>query len=501
MESAPTERFNRNIRGFDFTSPSPIEAAARAAYAANPIPQVSVDAFRVRGGFQFVNDNHRGFYDPDKNNFQPRVGFAYAIDAKTVVRGGFAMFSVPFYIDAVNQSGFSQSTLLVPTLDAGLTFNANLANPFPGGVLEPPGASRGLATFLGQGIGFVPLERKNAQAQRYMLSLQRELPGRVLVDIAFVRNVTDDMTVNVELNPIPRQYLTTLNQRDPAVDSFLSAQVPNPFNGLLPGTRFNGATIERQQLLRPFPQFGSIMSERYDGRAVYNGMQLRVERRFAQGYTLNASYTFSRLMEEVSLLNPTDTSLERRISPGDYPHRFLVSGIYELPLGNGRPFFSDAGSLLDLLVGGFQIQGIYQVQSGHPMVLGNVAYFGDPRELETNIRSDTVSTPGNPNRVVFDTSGFFSPGVDIRLRNNVRTLPSTLPGFRSHLISQLDFSLIKNINLNETMRLQLRVEALNATNTPLFGEPNLDPTSSNFGRVTSQVNLPRSIQVGLRFVF
>ena len=305
----------------------------------------------------------------------------------------------------------------------------------------------------------------------------------------------------VELNPVPREYLTTLNQRDPAVDSFLSAQVPNPFQGLLPGTGLNGATVERQQLLRPFPHFTSLLSERYDGEATYNSLQLRVERRFSQGYTVNSSYTFSRLTEAVSLLNPTDSELEHRRSRDDYPHRVVISGIFELPVGKGRRFMSDPGRLLDALVGGWQVQGIYQFQSGRPLAWGNVAYFGDPDALRTNIDSGTVSTAGNPTRVVFDTSQFFSPGVDIRLRNNVRTFPSTLPGFRSQAINQLDLSVIKNVALTGGARLQLRVEFLNATNTPLFGEPNLDPTSSSFGRVTSQVNLPRNVQVGLRCVF
>jgi Carboxypeptidase regulatory-like domain len=502
METAPTERHDRNTRGFDFVSASPIEAAARAAYAANPIPQVPVDAFRVKGGLLFVDENNRGFYEPDTNNFQLRIGVAYELDSKTVVRGGFALFSVPFYIDGVNQVGFSQSTLLVPTLNAGLSFNANLANPFPGGVLEPPGASLGLATSLGQAVTIVPIERRNARARRYAVSLQRELPGRAVAEIAFVRNENVDVRVaNVELNPVPPEYLTTQNQRDPAVDSFLSAQVPNPFRGLLPGTGLNGATVERQQLLRPLPHFTSLLSERYDGEATYNSLQLRIERRFSQAYTVNASYTFSRLTEAVSLLNPTDSGLEHRRSRDDYPHRVVISGIYELPVGRGRRFMTDPGRLLDALVGGWQVQGIYQYQSGRPLGWGNVAYFGDPDALRTNIESSTVSTAGNPTRVVFDTSQFLSPGVDIRLRNNVRAFPSTLPGFRSQAINQLDLSVIKNFALAGGPRLQLRAEFLNATNTPLFGEPNLDPTSSNFGRVTSQVNLPRNVQVGLRCVF
>src|SRR4029079_11209959 len=114
----------------------------------------------------------------------------------------------------------------------------------------------------------------------------------------------------------------------------------------------------------------------------------------------------------------------------------------------------------------------------------------------TNIESGTVSTVGNPTRVVFDTSQFFSTRVDIRLRHHVRTFSSTLPGFRSQAINQLDLSVIKNFALAGGPRLQLRVEFLNATNTPLFGEPNLPPTSSSFGRVTTQANVPRNEQGG-----
>jgi hypothetical protein len=502
METPPNERDNRNTRGFDFTSPSPVERAARVAYAANPIPQVAVDAFSVKGGLLFVNEGARGFYEADRNNVQPRIGFAYELNSRTVLRGGFAIYATPSYIDAVNQTGFSQSTLLVPTLDAGLTFNANLANPFPGGVLEPPGASLGLATSLGQSVTVFPIERKTALSRRYAVSLQRELPGRVLIEAAFVRNVNHDMRVsNVELNPVPRQYLTTRRDRDPAVDAFLLAQVPNPFWGLLPGTGLNGPTIERQQLLRPYPQFSSIVSERYDGEAVYNSLQVGIERRFADGFTVDGGYTFSRLTERASLLNPTDSELEERRSRDDYPHRLVLSGIYELPFGTGRRILTRPGRLLEALIGGFQVQGIYQYQSGRPLAWGNVAYFGDLEALRTNIGSSTVSTPADPNRAVFDTSGFFSPGVDIRLRNNVRTFPSTLSGFRSQAISQLDFSLIKNFDVTDRARLQLRLEFLNALNATQFGEPILDPTSSNFGRVTSQVNLPRNIQLGLRCVF
>ena len=139
----------------------------------------------------------------------------------------------------------------------------------------------------------------------------------------------------------------------------------------------------------PFPQFTSIMAERYDGEAVYNSLQLRVERRFADGYTLNGAYTFSRLTEKASLLNPTDPDFEERRSRDDYPHRLVISGIYELPIGRGRRVLGNAGRLLDALVGGFQVQGIYQYQSGRPLLWGNVAYFGD----EGNCGRTSTATP------------------------------------------------------------------------------------------------------------
>jgi carboxypeptidase family protein len=499
MESPTTERYNRNVRGFDFTSPSPIEAAARTAYAANPIPQVAADAFHATGGLLFANEDNRGFSQADNNNFQPRIGLAFELTPKTVLRGGFAIYSVPFYIDDdVNQPGFSQPTQIVPTLDGGLTFQATLANPFPNGVADPPGASQGLATSLGRNITFVPLERKNTLSRRFEVSLQRELPGQVVVDLAFVRTVNYDQLVpSITLNPIPRQYLSTLDRRDPAVENFLNAMVKNPFSGLLPGTSNNGPTIQTFQLLRPYPQFGSVLVQRYDGASWYNSGQLRIERRFSQGYTLSGAYTYSKLMEAMSLLNSTDTDYERRISNNDYPHRVVISGIYELPVGKGRRFLSGGGRLLDLLVGGYQFQGIYQYQGGRPLAWDFVTYFGDPSELQTNINSNTVGTSGR----AFDTSGFFSPGVDIRLGNNIRTFPSRLSGFRSQPLSQVDLSMIKNFKFTERTKMQLRLEFFNATNTPQFGAPNLTPTDSNFGKVTGQVNLPRNVQVGLRLVF
>ena len=500
------------MRGFDQATPSPIEAAARAGYAANPIPEISVQNFRVHGGLLFANSNHRGFWIADKNNLQPRLGLAYRLNDRTVLRGGWAIYTVPFLIDGVEQPGFSQSTNLVPTLDNGLTFRASLGNPFPEGVPEPPGSSLRLATFIGRDIDFVPVKRKNGQAQRWELSVERELSGQWLIEAAYVGNRGYDLTVETDaLNGVPRDFLSTSPVRDQATIDFLTANVINPFAGLAPGTSLDGATVQRQQLLRPFPQFGNIHTRRSDGSSIYHSGQVRIEKRFSRGYSLLASYTWSKLSERISFLNPTDTSFEKRISGNDAPHRIVVSGIWEIPFDTNHGWGRKVGRFGHALLGGWQLEGIWQAQSGRPLELGNLFFAGDASRLRTKIDGSTVDH-------VFDTSGFYfsdaavqTNGVvdpakqrndqRIRLANNIRRLSSRLPGLRSQGLNLWDLSLIKTFAFNDTTKLQLRGEFLNAFNHPQFSDPNLDPTSSSFGKVTSQANLPRNIQLAVKLIF
>lgn len=510
-EGALNERYNRNVRGFDASSASPIEAAARAAYATSPIPELPAASFNVKGGLLFASDANRGAWNPDKNNIQPRIGIAYQVSDKLVIRAGFGQYTVPFVIDGVNQPGFSQATNLVPSLNGGLTFVADLTNPFPNGVANPPGASGGLATFIGREINFVPIERNNTQAQRWQFGIQYELPGQWLIEGAYVGNRGYDGVINFNLNPVPRNLLSTSPVRDQTTINFLTANVTNPFRGLAPGTGLDGTTVQRQQLLRPFPQFLNIVTRRNDAKSSYHSGQFRAEKRFNQGYTLLVSYTFSKFLEQGNLLNETDPDFEKRISDADIPHRVVVSGIWELPFGRGRRFGRDWSGPLNAVVGGWQFQGIWQAQSGRALTLGNLYFNGDPTKLRVRMKGDTVDR-------TFDTSGFYfndaavqTNGVAdpakqradqrIRLANNIRTLGSRFPNFRGSGLNLWDLSVIKNVQITETVQLQLRGEFLNAFNTPVFNNPNLDPTNSNFGRATSQANLPRNVQIGLRIVF
>ena len=521
LESATTERFNRNIIGFDPTVASPVEAAAKAAYAAKQIPQIPAANFNVKGGLLFAGDDNRGFWDTDKNNVQPRVGVAYQLTEKTVLRGGWGVFTVPAIIYGVNSPGFSQSTSILPSADVGLTFQATLSNPFPFGVATPPGASQGLSTFLGRDINFIPRSLENPQTQRWEFSVQHELPGNWLVEASYVGNKgydltnTDPATMNF-VNAIPRQYLSTSPMRDQTVINFLGDQVDNPFRGLIPGQNLNNAKVARSQLLRPFPQFTDIGSVRNDGQSIYHGGQFRAEKRFSKGYSLLAAYTWSKYIEEVFLLNLTDTDLERRISRDDIPHRVVVSGIWEFPFGKGRKWGGGWNGAVDGVLGGWQLNAIFQWQSGRPIDMRdrNIFYNGDPSKLGVEI----TSANADPSRKVFDVSGFYfhdaavqTKGADdpakqrndqrISLSNNIRYFPSRLSGFRGQNLNLWDISLLKKVRIVEGLNLELRGEFLNAFNHVQFSDPQTNPTNAAFGRVTDQANLPRNVQIGLKLIF
>ena len=513
-EGAPTERENRNSRGLDPNADLRITSAAQAAYAANPMPELAASAFRVRGGLQFVSPSDRGTYNPDLNNFQPRLGFAYQANSKTVLRGGWAIYAVPalFDISGIYQPGFSQPTPIVPSLDNGVTIRATLANPFPDGVLEPPGNSNGPNTFLGRTIGRLNdiLDYQSGQSMRWSLSVQRELPGKWVFEGAYVATRSYDLSTDVELNPVPREYMSTSNIRDTARINFLSATVPNPFAGLLPGEGLNG-TASRQQLLRPYPQFTGIQSRLYDGSSRYDSGQIRLERRFTGGYTVLGAYTFSKFLEKVTRLNETDADYEERPNNTQLPHRLAVNGIWELPFGRNRRWGREANPIVNGLIGNWSVSAIWNWQSGRPdLTMGNVYYNGDITKLTTKYTND-------PSKPVFDTSGFYfhdaavqTNGVDdpakqradtrIQLGSNIRTIPSKWNGLTTPRYTNWDMSFVKGFDIGP-IHPQLHIELYNAFDNVFYNNANLNPTSADFGKVTSQNNLPRNIQIGMKINF
>ena len=185
------------------------------------------------GGLQFVNQdgNGRSPFKGEKNNFLPRFGLAWQPLEKLVVRGGYGIFYDTLGVNttAPIQTGFSQSTPIQASLDNGLTYVATFANPFPNGLIAPPGTSAGLLTNIGQAVSFFDPNMTQAYAQRWSLGIQYELPWGFVVDSAYVGNRGTRLAVSRNYNATPNRYLSTLPTRDQATINFLSQQFPNPF--------------------------------------------------------------------------------------------------------------------------------------------------------------------------------------------------------------------------------------------------------------------------------
>ncbi len=489
------ERYNRTNRGFDFNAVNPVDAAARANYARSPIPEVPVDRFRAIGGLMFagVSGVPRGLWDSDWNNLSPRIGIAWSVQPKTVIRAGYGVFFESLGADRsdVFQQGFSQRTGLTPSIDNGLTFRATLANPFPDGLLEPQGSAAGLATYVGRAPAFFMPSRRAGYMQRWNFAIQRQFPHRVLLETAYVGNRGTGLGVGEEYNPIPAQYLSRSPVRDQAVIDYLSQSVTNPFFGLpeFAGSNLTARTVNRSQLLRPYPHFTGVSSTTSTGFSWYHSLQVRVEKRFSHGYTLQASYTWSKFMEAIEKLNPTDLHPHHVISPQDRPHHIVVSGIYEFPFGKGKRFLS-RGGWVNTILGGWSAQGIYNGQSGPPLNWGNILFYGNIKDIPLPKSQRTVER-------WFNVDAGFERDNRRALASNIRTFPLRLSGVRQDGYNNWDLSLFKSIRITERITFQLRAEAQDALNHAMFAAPNTAPANSLFGQVNSIVGTEqRRVSVG-----
>jgi hypothetical protein len=489
-----TERFDRLAAGFDFETPSPVDAAARANYARNPIPELPASQFRAIGGLTFVNtgDEPRSPFNGESNNFMPRIGFAWTLSDTTVIRAGYGMFYDLIGINRSEalQTGFDQTTPIQASLDSGQTYIANNANPFPNGLIPPLGAVGGLSTFLGQSFEFYNRNRKHGYSQRWSFGVQQQF-GSFVTEASYVGNRGTRLPVTRQLNNTPAQYFSTSPVRDQTTIDYLGQSFPNPFRGTHP---IYGANISRANLLRPYPQFGNISVEEPIGYNWYHSLQLRSEKRFSRGYTFQLAYTWSKLMEAVEFLNPTDPMPYEIISGMDRPHRLALSGIYEFPFGRGRPYLNSAPRALDAIIGGWQLNGIVTWQSGQALGFGNIIFNGDIKNIAL------PSSQRNADRW-FNIDAGFNRVNNQQLASNIRTFPLRFSGIRGDAQNRWDLSLLKNFTLVERLRMQFRAECFNALNHTNLNNPNTTPTSTAFGTITGTASQARTFQFALKMEF
>ena len=503
LEGPLTERFNRSIRDFDANATLPIEAAAKAAYtasyAASPTTELPPDQFKVRGGLVFagVNGRPRELWGRDANNFAPRIGIAWTVAKNTVVRTGYGIFFGPLGMRRgdVTQNGFARNTSFVPTKDTGLTFYSRLSNPFPDGILEPVGTGLGAMTDVGNSITFfnpTPIANYN---QRWQLSIQRQFRASNMLEVAYVGNRTTKMEITRDLNVVGNSLLSRSPFFDQTKVNYLAANIANPFRGLdgVNGTTGTNNNITRENLLKPFPQFGAVNTTTYQGYSWYHSLQVRGARRISTTLGVNGSFTWAKNMLANGFLNPADPVPYETLSGADRPYRITASVMYQMPFGRRGTFFRGAPRWVDAAIGGWQFSLIYLFQSGQPLAWADAIFLGDP--------ADIAKGPKTVDRW-FNTQAGFTTASATRPSYHYRTWPFYFSNLRRDAMNNYDMSINKRWRLNEKgMELQLRGEALNALNHPQFGNPQMDQFNSAFGQITATANYPRQVQAVIRFSF
>jgi hypothetical protein len=251
--------------------------------------------------------------------------------------------------------------------------------------------------------------------------------------------------------------------------------------------------ISRPALIQPFPQFTNISYFTYDGKSWYDALNVKFERRFSHGYLVALTYTFSKFLASTSLLNAGDAAPSKYLSSQDYPQHIALSGIYELPIGRGRPLLSGLNRVPQAILGGWDLSYIYTYQSGPPITFGNVLLTGDAKDIPFSSSQRSAAQ-------WFNTS-VFNRNAAQQLANNLITLSPAFARIRAAAYNSSDMSLLKHVQFHERLRLEMRVDALNIFNQVSFGVPNTVPTNASFGAVTTQKNVPRRLQATLRLQF
>jgi hypothetical protein len=523
VQSPITERHNIFNYGFDFGAVNPINSAINhGAYPGT-----------VYGGLGFVNvnGNPRSPFQTDWNNIQPRVGLAYRATDTMVLRGGFGIFYVPQFSQA-SQNGFAQPTPFVGTTDNGATIASKISNPFPNGVQQPSGSSLGLATLNGKPITFSDTSGQIGHVQSFTVGLQKQLPAHITIDASYVGTRANQLPITLNINAPSAADVALANADTGGNPTYFSASVPNPFAGQLPGTTLNGATVTRQQLLLPFPQFTAV--NRADipiGKNWYNALQVTLQQRTYHGLDITLGYTLQKNLQAMNYQNPQDAGISapgtsagnyaafavdalrpptHSLTPYDRTQRLNIAPVYELPFGKGKQYFNRFDNkFVNTLITGWQGSASFIWQTGAPMAApSGLALIGDPNVSDRNF--DHMFNSGvkrlNGTTTGRTASDIASPAW--------RELPAFAPKPTSQYLgnvrdfwgTETNITASKNNYIHETMNLQLRFDFLNAFNHPIFGQdPVVSPSSPDFGRLvrtsTGQSAIPRTIQLAARFVF
>ena len=530
-----TERHNR-MNWFDPTIVNPINGGTISypdPITGNPVTRP------LLGGEVFNSSSVRNNWLTDWKDIQPRIGFAYQFADKMVLRGGYGIFfgqtrSGANGLLSYGSQGFNQSTVLINTYqNQGNTPWVHLSNPYPNGLIQPAGSSLGLLNDVGFGaIG--PL-RTGAAAQTpyeetWTLGIERQLPWSVLVAAHYIGKKGTHLYFSGDNN-----YDVLGKQADsysPSQIAALETYVNNPFSAANggpisdPNSPLSSAQVPGYQLELPFPQYTGVTTDvPPTASSIYHALQLTTEKHYSNGLELLVSYTWSKSIDDSSmydtnvawlgnygpnsgyaLADPNQPWLERGLSTFDVPNMLKFSYSYDLPIGRGKSLLGNMPSVLNAIIGGWKTNGIWEIHSGRPL-----SFFtlngGTPIPTYGPQTAELVGTPqrehGSDSNWVnnyFANPQVIQVPVPFTLGNAGRTTSSirTPSSFTSDLSISKQFLLS---NVYEGVRLELRLEAQNAFNHPVFGTPDTYAGDPDLGQISYLAVQPRACQYVLKILF
>src|SRR6266545_5077422 len=483
----------------------------------------------VKGGITFVSvdGNPERPWKWDMNNIQARIGGAYQLNDKTVLRAGYGRY----YLNPTGQgsnNGFSVSTPFVSSPDSGRTPLYNLANPFPGGVLQSSGSDLGALTFLGRGPGYSKPNFKVPNLDHLSAGIQRELPGRTSLEVSYAGSRQRNMQSNFSgINEPSLELIRSCDVTRGGNRQICDQLLPNPYVGVpgFEGSRFTNATLSLFELSRPYPAFTGITeNERNDGSLTYDSLQIVGNRRMSKGLTVSGTWTYVPRWKEVgnnggnAFIDPNTKELNVGPYYAHRKHRVTAFGVWEIP---GRSL----GGVLGQTLGGWSLAPMLVFQTGQPWDLpDNVEIVGDPSievfkgngpdgngqfiyGIKPCVAQRNATTGAYTLLPVSIAFGCTEPYFLVRESFQTRSTPLRDDRFRRPHYAQLDLNFAKTTRLTDKVRFQFRVEAFNVFNSPMYDERQYDrtTTSANFGRINrntvTQSNFQRFVQLGFRLSF
>lgn len=494
-------------------------------YELNPAAaNIKVNGQPVMGALDFVGSTQHPDMGARQEHFgliAPRVGIAYRLNDKTVIRTGGGIYYLPSnlqFSDAPWAMPLSSiGTPWLATLDGGVTPYKSISDPFPDGFTPAPGNQSHDAAqllLLGGGFSNIPLRYVAYPYQsQWNFTVQRQMPGGVALEAAYAGSSGVHLPAGTyQLDALPAKYLS--------LGTALNNLVPNPFYGVVKLGTLAQPTVQQGQLLRPFPQYTSIASGGgYVGNSTYHALQMKVEKRMAKGGTILAAYTFSKLLGNVASLtgwldsgvgagagpqDPANMRAEKALAGFDSRQRLVVSYAVDLPFGKGQKFLAGGNAVAQKFTSGWSLSGTATFQGGYPLALSaspNVAGFGLGLRPNVVPGCDPVKTGSAQSRLTgwFNTACYTVPAA-YTLGNESYT-DSVL---RGPGINNFNASLSKRTAITERVKLEFRAEVFNLFNRVQFGLPNTGITTAanpTTGYITTQNNDPRTIQLALRTSF